>query len=161
MASLSKPPQILNLLRCPVSPNHYPVALSLPFRVTTSLQSRLGALKTGSDGGGGSSIGPDLLRKPVVAPKKELPEVPSEDEEPIEPKRNYVFVENVAEEYEEGDEESWVDWEDKILEDTVPLVGFVRMILHSGKYDLFSFLFSANFGLLILFSCFNAQCKSV
>lgn len=27
----------------------------------------------------------------------------------------------------------WVDWEDQILEDTVPLVGFVRMILHSGK----------------------------
>ena len=29
--------------------------------------------------------------------------------------------------------EAWVDWEDRILEDTVPLVGFVRMILHSGK----------------------------
>lgn len=25
------------------------------------------------------------------------------------------------------------NWEDMILEDTVPLVGFVRMILHSGK----------------------------
>lgn len=34
-----------------------------------------------------------------------------------------------------GDE--WVDWEDQILEDTVPLVGFVRMILHSGKYVFF------------------------
>ncbi|KAJ8538072.1 hypothetical protein K7X08_014612 [Anisodus acutangulus] len=33
-----------------------------------------------------------------------------------------------------GDGEGWVDWEDQILEDTVPLVGFVRMILHSGKY---------------------------
>uniref|UniRef100_A0A804NXH3 Uncharacterized protein n=1 Tax=Zea mays TaxID=4577 RepID=A0A804NXH3_MAIZE len=29
-------------------------------------------------------------------------------------------------------EREWVDWEDLILEDTVPLVGFVRMILHSG-----------------------------
>ncbi|KAK1288026.1 hypothetical protein QJS10_CPB19g01760 [Acorus calamus] len=29
----------------------------------------------------------------------------------------------------------WVDWENQILEDTVPLVGFVRMILHSGKYE--------------------------
>ena len=29
--------------------------------------------------------------------------------------------------------EEWVDWEDQMLEDTVPLVGFVRMILHSGK----------------------------
>lgn len=27
----------------------------------------------------------------------------------------------------------WIDWEDRILQDTVPLVGFVRMILHSGK----------------------------
>jgi hypothetical protein len=33
----------------------------------------------------------------------------------------------------------WVDWEDLILEDTVPLVGFVRMILHSGKYATFFF----------------------
>ena len=32
-----------------------------------------------------------------------------------------------------GPEREWVDWEDLILEDTVPLVGFVRMILHSGK----------------------------
>lgn len=32
----------------------------------------------------------------------------------------------------EGDER--VNWEDRILEDTVPLVGFVRMILHSNKY---------------------------
>ncbi|KAM3244168.1 hypothetical protein ACQJBY_055843 [Aegilops geniculata] len=32
-------------------------------------------------------------------------------------------------------EREWVDWEDLILEDTVPLVGFVRMILHSGKYS--------------------------
>ena len=34
-------------------------------------------------------------------------------------------------------EREWVDWEDLILEDTVPLVGFVRMILHSGKYATF------------------------
>lgn len=27
----------------------------------------------------------------------------------------------------------WADWEDQILEETVPLVGFVRTILHSGK----------------------------
>nr|GEU97139.1 protein DCL, chloroplastic-like [Tanacetum cinerariifolium] len=31
--------------------------------------------------------------------------------------------------------ETWLDYEDQILEDTVPLVGFVRMILHSGKYE--------------------------
>ncbi|KAK1389400.1 protein DCL-like [Heracleum sosnowskyi] len=38
-------------------------------------------------------------------------------------------------EEEESKEEEVVDWEDKILEETVPLVGFVRMILHSGKYE--------------------------
>ncbi|XP_020270083.1 protein DCL, chloroplastic isoform X2 [Asparagus officinalis] len=31
--------------------------------------------------------------------------------------------------------DGWLDWEDQILEDTVPLVGFVRTILHSGKYN--------------------------
>lgn len=47
----------------------------------------------------------------------------------------------------EGGEEDYVDWEDRILEDTVPLVGFVRMVLHSGKYvfaidfRVFMFLF--------------------
>lgn len=35
---------------------------------------------------------------------------------------------------EEESSDEFVDWEDKILEVTVPLVGFVRMILHSGKY---------------------------
>ncbi|KAG5033952.1 hypothetical protein JHK87_008862 [Glycine soja] len=37
--------------------------------------------------------------------------------------------------FEDDDDDKWVDWEDQILEDTVPLVGFVRMILHSGQYD--------------------------
>ncbi|KAM7518329.1 hypothetical protein LguiB_017291 [Lonicera macranthoides] len=31
--------------------------------------------------------------------------------------------------------EGGIDWEDQILEDTVPLVGFVRMLLHSDKYE--------------------------
>jgi hypothetical protein len=34
----------------------------------------------------------------------------------------------------ESVEEGGFDWEDQILEDTVPLVGFVRMLLHSDKY---------------------------
>ncbi|KAK7410037.1 hypothetical protein VNO78_00513 [Psophocarpus tetragonolobus] len=37
--------------------------------------------------------------------------------------------------FEDDDDDKWVDWEDQILEDTVPLVGFVRMILHSGQYE--------------------------
>ncbi|KAJ8771754.1 hypothetical protein K2173_026931 [Erythroxylum novogranatense] len=55
------------------------------------------------------SDGSDLLRRPVVPSAKDV------------------------EENEENREE--VDWEDQILEDTVPLVGFVRTILHSGKYE--------------------------
>lgn len=55
------------------------------------------------------SYGSDLLRKPVSK----------------EAGRDF--------DEEESKEEEVVDWEDKILEDTVPLVGFVRMILHSGK----------------------------
>lgn len=39
----------------------------------------------------------------------------------------------LAFEYDD-DDDKYVDWEDQILEDTVPLVGFVRMILHSGQY---------------------------
>ncbi|KAL6912076.1 hypothetical protein ACP4OV_000881 [Aristida adscensionis] len=46
---------------------------------------------------------------------------PEEDEAPAEGRRK-------------APEREWVDWEDLILEDTVPLVGFVRMILHSGKW---------------------------
>ncbi|KAH1252470.1 Protein DCL, chloroplastic [Glycine max] len=38
--------------------------------------------------------------------------------------------------FEDDDDDKWVDWEDQILEDTVPLVGFVRMILHSGQLDI-------------------------
>ncbi|CAK8568286.1 unnamed protein product [Lathyrus sativus] len=35
---------------------------------------------------------------------------------------------------EEQEEDRWVDWEDEILQHTVPLIGFVKMILHSGLY---------------------------
>ncbi|KAL5549806.1 hypothetical protein UlMin_005037 [Ulmus minor] len=35
---------------------------------------------------------------------------------------------------EEEEARRWVNWEDQILEETIPLVGFVRMVLHSGKY---------------------------
>ncbi|CAN1323783.1 Protein DCL, chloroplastic [Linum perenne] len=35
-----------------------------------------------------------------------------------------------------GEEEDFEDWEEQILEDTIPLVGFVRMILHSRKYEI-------------------------
>ncbi|KAJ9186745.1 hypothetical protein P3X46_002285 [Hevea brasiliensis] len=113
MASLSHlpiPPCHSN----PISLFSSPMVLSFPFHLTTSLNSRVCALKTGSDG----------LRKPIVPPGKDLGGI-SEDEDDSDGKRNY----------KEKEEEEWVDWEDQILEDTVPLVGFVRMILHSGKYE--------------------------
>ncbi|ERN00639.1 hypothetical protein AMTR_s00091p00170630 [Amborella trichopoda] len=51
------------------------------------------------------------------------------------PSSHAAFDGSSSESEEEAVEEKrqWVDWEDQILEDTVPLVGFVRMILHSGK----------------------------
>ncbi|XP_058089512.1 protein DCL homolog, chloroplastic-like [Magnolia sinica] len=36
---------------------------------------------------------------------------------------------------ENTDEDERLHWEDQILEDTVPLVAFVRMILQPGKYE--------------------------
>ncbi|KAH0759140.1 hypothetical protein KY290_022633 [Solanum tuberosum] len=88
---------------------------------------RCAAVKTGSEGGGIRSDNAELLRKPVISTElettsasEELVKEESDDE-----------VANKG-----GDGEGWVDWEDQILEDTVPLVGFVRMILHSGKYAI-------------------------
>lgn len=117
MASLSKPPppSYLHTYSNPNSLYSSPVILSFPFHRTTSVNPRICALKTGSDGS-------DLLRKPVVSPGKDLVGISEEEEEDNEGKGNY-----------KEEEEGWVDWEDRILEDTVPLVGFVRMILHSGK----------------------------
>ncbi|KAG2314443.1 hypothetical protein Bca4012_065122 [Brassica carinata] len=87
-----------------------PSPLSLYFPRSDSAWPRVRSLRTESDGAridNTESYGSELLRRPRVT---------SEEEDSS----------------EEGDE--FVDWEDKILEVTVPLVGFVRMILHSGKY---------------------------
>jgi hypothetical protein len=62
-----------------------------------------------------------LLRKPIAPSEKDLFGISEEEEEDSEGERG------------EEEEEGFVDWEDRILEDTVPLVGFVRMILHSDK----------------------------
>ncbi|KAJ6878764.1 protein DCL [Populus alba x Populus x berolinensis] len=114
MASLSKPPPSLSppALSNPISLFSSPaVVLSFPFNRTAFASPRLFAIKTGSDGS-------DLLRKPIVPSEKDL-----------------VGISEEVEDSEEEKEEGFVDWEDRILEDTVPLVGFVRMILHSGKYE--------------------------
>ncbi|KAL3505203.1 hypothetical protein ACH5RR_035044 [Cinchona calisaya] len=94
---------------------------SLSFQLYPPQLRRYAAVITASsEGRGGSdSYGADLLRKPVVS----LSETSEEEEEDDEYKKS-------------GDDvEAWVDWEDQILQDTVPLVNFVRMILHSGKYE--------------------------
>ncbi|PON39794.1 Protein DCL [Parasponia andersonii] len=78
-------------------------------------------LKTASLDGGrvtGShdSYAPSLLRKPVVISQQ-----------------NYHKEE---EERDGSESDQFADWEDRILEETVPLVGFVRTIIHSGKYKI-------------------------
>ncbi|XP_062102028.1 protein DCL homolog, chloroplastic-like [Humulus lupulus] len=72
------------------------------------------------------SYAPSLLRKPVVIP---LPKYYKEEEQPKH--------QELEEEEKDGSEsDQWVDWEDRILEETVPLVGFVRTIIHSGEYKI-------------------------
>lgn len=76
-------------------------------------QSAAGGIRSGvGDGYSASSSSADVLRKPVVVPEED-PSGDSEDEDEAENEEVRV--------------------EDKILEDTVPLVGFARMVLHSGK----------------------------
>jgi len=85
---------------------------------------------TGTEGGSRLSgqQDPSLLRRPLVS--SPLPVVDSDggDEAEEEGEEQRKKTKRGARKSEE-----WVDWEDQILEDTVPLVGFVRMILHSEK----------------------------
>ena len=106
VARFSPPLQIHHLHTNPISlhPSH-PI-----LHFATHRTPSVPALKTASDGSQ-EVYGPDLLRKPHVS-------APDDEGDRKRTKRK-------------GGE--WVDWEDQILEDTVPLVGFVRMILHSGK----------------------------
>ncbi|XWS24235.1 hypothetical protein CRYUN_Cryun28dG0083500 [Craigia yunnanensis] len=122
MASILKPPPpYFHRNSISISSSSSPVILSFPFHQTTSPKVRFRALRTGSDGGifgSQESYGADLLRKPSILPSRDSGGI-SEEGEGSEGKRNRG----------EGS-----DWEARILEDTVPLVGFVRMIIHSGKY---------------------------
>ncbi|XP_059633849.1 protein DCL, chloroplastic [Cornus florida] len=129
MASISSTSPHIHIHRNPISLHlllSSSNSLSFP-----SYRSRLRscALKSGGEIRSSSqdAYNSELLRKPVVSPpvdssSEDLTKVSDDDEEEEE------------EEEERREEEGWVDWEDQILEDTVPLVGFVRMILHSGKY---------------------------
>ncbi|KAJ4966671.1 hypothetical protein NE237_018520 [Protea cynaroides] len=135
MASFSSSP-LLYLSKSPISFNFPPpMVFFLPLhRHVSSPHLRFRALKTGLDGGSVRSpdaYNSELLRKPVMSPvdndigSAKATVSDSDFEEPAEEgKKGYK--------QSKGDE--WVDWEDQILQDTVPLVGFVRMIIHSGKY---------------------------
>jgi hypothetical protein len=113
MASLSL--QFHPFLSFPTTKRPHPQAkFFLPLRAET------GKVKTKQSGLESSAI----LRRPLVgSPSLEEREYGEEDK-----------IEEEVRETEMGwrEEKEWV-WEDTILEDTVPLVGFVRMILHSGK----------------------------
>ncbi|KAM1224362.1 hypothetical protein ACFX2G_044227 [Malus domestica] len=120
MASLSRSPSLILRHINSLTFHPCPLTLSFPFLNTTLPHPRPCALKTGPDRGSRirrpETQGPDpgLLRKSVVSSGKDMDGISEEDG---------------------GEDGKWVDWEDKILEDTVPLVGFVRMIIHSGKYE--------------------------
>lgn len=132
MASLIKPTPFLHRQDSPSNSTSLfssPVILSFPFyRRTSFLHLRVSALRSDGDKiGNQESQGFSLLRKPVILPASRDSGGNSEKDEGGEGKNED------DQEEEEEQEEEWIDWEDKILEDTVPLVGFVRMILHSGK----------------------------
>ncbi|KAG6519562.1 hypothetical protein ZIOFF_023056 [Zingiber officinale] len=67
---------------------------------------------------------PALLRRP-------LDFAPSQEDQPDEPFSS--ADRRTPGRSRRRKDEDWLDWEDVILEDTVPLVSFVRMILHSGN----------------------------
>ncbi|KAI4336981.1 hypothetical protein L6164_015446 [Bauhinia variegata] len=109
MSSLSKLPPPAHSPINPIPFQLSPVILSFySGRNAPGTHRRLCALKTGGDG---NSIGSE----PLISQGKDVGGIMQE-------KTNY-------------EDEKWFDWEDQILGDTVPLVSFVRMILHSGKYD--------------------------
>ncbi|BAT77848.1 protein DCL homolog, chloroplastic [Vigna umbellata] len=104
-------PHLLPLTN-PFSSSSSPSTLILPFRFHFfSHLPPLSLLKAAS------SAGDSLRSKPLMS------------------QRRGILEEHGSQAFEEDDDDKWIDWEDQILEDTVPLVGFVRMILHSGQYE--------------------------
>lgn len=121
-----------------------PCFLFLPFSASPARVLALRAVKgaqVGKVGGShGASQDPGPLRRPLVSP------LPEDEEEEEHGSAGGVPRGDDADEVDDGGRPTeeprggsrrrkpdWVDWEDQILQDTVPLVSFVRMILHSGK----------------------------
>ncbi|CAN1191958.1 Protein DCL, chloroplastic [Linum perenne] len=118
MGSLSKPPMSLHSHSNPIRAFPSPVIMSqsLSYSKATTPPTVCCAMKTESEGS-------KVLRKPPLhtPPPPATPTVANEEEE---------------EEDAASEEDKWMDWEDQILKCTGPLIGFVRMILHSGKYGI-------------------------
>ncbi|KAK4428985.1 protein DCL, chloroplastic [Sesamum alatum] len=131
MASIASPSSatIRSFQRKPISRNLtlFPFSISYPLCKTRlcAIKARLdsvGAVRSSQET---TVYGQNLLRKPVAS----SPAAHDGEESEME------YLGDDESEGKGGDGETWVDWEDQILEDTVPLVGIVRMILHSGKYE--------------------------
>jgi hypothetical protein len=105
-----------------------PSIILFPYRFSTLQSQRFCALKASSSDSSsiqqdGTAYGAaDLLRKPVVEVKADAIGSSKDEESDYEDDGG-----------KRREDDRWIDWEDQILEDTVPLVGFVRMILFSGK----------------------------
>ncbi|KAK7845617.1 protein dcl [Quercus suber] len=134
MALISKIPPRVHFRTNPIPLHFSPVAVILSFPPpspfpTTSLHLHhrtrfcVCALKTGPDG-----YGSDLLRKPIISPDADTDTDTDTDTDldTVGVSEKVVDSEGTTE-YEESDDddEKFVDWEDRILEDTVPLVGFI------------------------------------
>ncbi|KAJ1397386.1 hypothetical protein SESBI_31819 [Sesbania bispinosa] len=117
-SSLSKtPPHVHSLPNPSSSFRSSPSILSFRFYWNASLlHPPLSSLKVSA------SDGDNSFRKPLTSQGKGILE-----------ERGYAYDDEDDEDNTE--DEKWIDWEDQILEDTVPLVGFVRMVLHSGQYE--------------------------
>ncbi|GAB2293771.1 hypothetical protein Dimus_027985 [Dionaea muscipula] len=102
---------------------------------TVSFQGRVSccALKTRAAGSSSQEVyggGPTLRRKPALSP------VVDECKDPVEVVDGEGDADvSAAGLSNGGGGERWVDWEDQILEEAVPLAGLARKIIHSGKYE--------------------------
>lgn len=94
----------------PLSSSPPPSFISFPFHLKPSHKPRFSALRSGPDS--------------IIRTAKKPPPVNA-----AAGSYSYGDSDNENDSVDEGG----IDWEDQILEDTVPLVGFVRMLLHSDK----------------------------
>lgn len=123
----SNSPQICSFHGKPISRNFVLPPLSLSFPLYSTRFPVNFAAKTEPDGDGAGRSSTEAIA--YGSPRKRVAS-PAADEKP-----EKEYSNDTSDKKADGDGDTWVDWEDKILEDTVPLVGFVRMILHSGRYE--------------------------